>query len=800
MGFGCHTFNQPVMINHYVSLNINFGGKMHAFFRIFYTRLMDGMTQYHSRLYLVLPVLLACGLYLGIVLPISVWSAVVMIMVALVGWSVAPYVLTGMGGYVLRAVVLVVFGMGWANGWIASHFQYQMPYGGIVAMEGTVADILYKNGKTRYVITDTRAVRLRNKGADVDNTVMATMVPWSDVRLGGMFNPDFKPNIGDTIVGKGVIMPNFAPDFVGGFSVARYLLERGMIGYVNSTKNYRASWRVHGVNSDKWGMDTLQTGVAKTRHRVLQAIKGIDYGNEPSGVVGSAKSIAIALMVGKRDFMGDDDNRAIRQSGLAHVMAISGMHVGLLIGLIFFVMRRCLCLIPSIALRSDTKILAVLIALPVAVFYVLISGMGIPAVRALGMAGIALLGILMYRNAITLRIVVGVGCVMMLVNPLWFMQAGFLLSFSAVLGLVVFAEFYAHWRRNLGNNKPFYTKGILGYAFGILCASGIATIATMPTVVQYFGEFPLYGLIANMIVVPLVSLWVMPMGVLSGIAMVFGLEGVFLPLMFVGIDVMMDVAYGVQGLPHAVMQLQALPAVSYVCVLLAGLWWCLLKSNIVIKGRTNNRGQSIYWGRYVFLLIFVGGVLIAQLSPVPVVMVNKTATTYGIRSIDRIVIAGWTKTMYKDSIIASVAKQFSVAPNAVQHQKCNRKVVCILPINVPVVGDNVGVFQTMMAGTFLQTIFPPATQVKNLVIVPHKASADDITALCNSPKNGIILAPKVYIDYGQCKIPVLGKVDFGNMGSVTIFWDRDGIKLLDDAHDAVVKRQGRKPLPYASQN
>ena len=324
----------------YVPLNINFGYKMHALFRIFYTRFIDGMTEYHSRLYLLLPVLLAFGLYLGILYPVTVWSAIVMIMVALVGWSVAPYVLGGMGGYGLRAVVLVIFGMGWVNGWISHHFQYQMPYGGIVAIEGTVADILYKNGKIRYVITDTRAVRLRDKSAPVDKSVIEKMVNWSDVRLGGGFGVDFKPNIGDKIVGKGVIMPNFGPDFVGGFSVARYLLERGMIGYVNSTKKYAPSWRVQKVQSDTRGLGAIQRGITTIRHNILNIIKDADYGDEPSGVIGSAKSIAIALMVGKRDFMNDNDNQAIRQSGLAHVMAISGMHVGLLIGLVFFVMRR----------------------------------------------------------------------------------------------------------------------------------------------------------------------------------------------------------------------------------------------------------------------------------------------------------------------------------------------------------------------------------------------------------------------------------------------------------------------------
>ena len=450
-----------------------------------------------------------------------------------------------------------------------------------------------------------------------------------------------------------------------------------------------------------------------------------------------------------------------------------------------------------------------LIALPVAVFYVLISGMGIPAVRALGMAGIALLGILLYRNAITVRIVVGVACVMMLVNPLWFMQAGFLLSFSAVLGLVVFAEFYGYWRRNLGNHKPFYTKGVFGYGFGILCASVIATIATMPTVIQYFGEFPIYGLIANMIVVPLVSLWVMPMGVLSAIAMALGMEGMVLPLMLAGIDVMVDVAYTVQGLPHAVMYLQALPMMGYVIVMLAGILWCLLQNPIAMAQGAMARSKmpmastgkiNRHFMGYGLLLAFVGGVFMAQLSPVPVVMVNKTATTYGVRSPYGVVIAGWTKTMYKESIVASVAKQFSIPPNTIKHQKCDRKTACQVPIAVPVAGSHLGVFSAIMATPILQTIFPPKTQVKDLVIVPHKASAQDITNMCNMPDNGIILAPKVYIDYGKCKIPVLGKGDFGNMGSVTIFWGQKGIKLRDDAHDRVVKRQGTKPLPYVSQN
>ena len=774
---------------------------------------------------MLMPVLLACGLYLGIVYPISPWGAIVVIMIAVMGWSVAPYIFTGIGGYGMRALVLVLFGMAWVNGWISSHFHYKMPYGGVVAVHGTVADIIYKNGKTRYVLANTRAVRLKDKERALDSTVLRHMADVPEMHIGGVFDERFTPNIGDKIMGKGIIIPNFSPDFVGGFSVVRYLLERGMIGYVNSPKKYASSWSVdRGGVHDNWGIGTIQTGIAHIRHSILQNIKNSDYDNEPPNTVGPLKSIAIALIVGKRDFISDGDNRAIRDSGLAHVMAISGMHVGLLIAIVFFVIRRCLCFMPSLALRYDTKVLAVLIALPVAVFYVLISGMGIPAVRALGMAGLALLGVLFYRNAITVRIVVGIACAMMVYNPLWFMQAGFLLSFSAVLGLVVFAEFYSRWLRQRGDKKPFFTKGILGYGLGIFCASGIATVATLPTVVQYFGVFPLYGIIANMIVVPLVSLWVMPMAVLAVLVMALGLDGMMLSWMLggmlAGIDVMMDVAYGVQSLPHAVMHLQAVPTVGYAVMMVAGIVGCLFISHKLMTKEAYGGAQGRAQGgaihgdtidgigyrkprnfmAYALMLIFVGGVFMAQLFPRPVVMVNKTATTYGVRSSalggrGDIVIAGWTKTMHKDTIIASVAKQFSIAPHKVRPQKCDRKSVCLIPIAVPVWGDRWAVVSTLFSGTLLEDIFNPMRDIKNLVIVPHKMTAQQITDMCQLPENAIILAPKVYIDYGNCKIPVLGKADFANMGAVTLFWDTNGIKLVDDARDVVVGRQGSKSLP-----
>ena len=804
-----------------------------SFLQIFLNHLGDGIAHYHSRFYLLVPVVLACGLYVGILIPVDMWWSLVMIMVALLGWSVAPYVFDGMGGYAIRAVFLMMFASGWVNGWIASHFHYQMPYGGVVAIQGTVADIIYKNGKIRYLMTDTHAIRLKDKGRVIDNTVLESMVPIPDVRLGGIDHGGFTPDIGDKIMGKGVLLSHFAPDFVGGFSMQRYLLERGMMGYVNVTKKYAPSWSVidgylvHELGGDGGGISMIKTGIAHIRHSIVQNIQNVDYGGEPQGTVGPLKSIAIALMVGKRDFMVEDDNKAIRDSGLAHVMAISGMHVGLLIAMVFFIMRRFLGCIPSIALRYDTKILAVLIALPMAIFYVLISGMGIPALRALGMAGLALLGVLMYRNAITVRIVVVIACVMMLFNPLWFMQVGFLLSFSAVLALVVFAEFYSQYLRNLGDKKPFYSKGILGYGFGVLCASGIATIATLPTVVQYFGVFPLYGIVANMIVVPLVSLWVMPMGLLSGIVMAFGalggLEDMILSWvlggMLAGIEVMMDTAYAVQALPHAVVHLQALPTVYYAILMGAGIVACLLISHkrtnagvphkvmdTIMVGGTQFKPQQKIRNILLslMLLVFIGGVFVAQLSPLPVVMVNKTATTYGVRSPysgthGGVVIAGWTKTMYRDSIVASVAQHYAIPPDSIGHQKCDRKAVCSIAITVPV-GD--GILRRLypsISGTLLETILKPPTQVKNLLIVPHKMTAQQITALCEMPENGIILAPKSHVDYGNCNIPVLGKADFANMGSVTVFWAQDGIKLLDDTRDLVVKRQGSNPLPYLSQ-
>ena len=427
---------------------------MPLFYRtiIGYTERM--MAEHHNRLYVAMPVLLVFGIFVGIVVNIPVWWAIFLVAFSLFGWIVSPYIFHGMGGYGFRAGLIVLFAIGWVNGWINQSLIYKIPFGGVIATTGTVSDIIYRDGKTSYILDNARAVRLKHKGAVIDQFVYNQMVDIGTIRLTGQFAERFKPDIGDIVQGKAIILNHLSPDFVGGFDMDRYLLSRGMVTMVYSSKKNMNSWKNRKYD-DGTVFDAVMYKISQLRHNIMENISKVSYGKETADNIGSTKSIAMALMLGKRDYISKEDSGIIRDAGLSHIMAISGMHVGLLVVIVFFVIRRLFTLIPSISLKYDTKALAIILSLPVVMFYVLISGMGIPAIRALGMGILMLFGILIGRDSITLRIVAVVAMIMMLVNPITFMDVGFLLSFSAVTALVVFAEFYNKWVRQQGDNKPF---------------------------------------------------------------------------------------------------------------------------------------------------------------------------------------------------------------------------------------------------------------------------------------------------------------------------------------------------------
>ena len=287
---------------------------------------------------------------------------------------------------------------------------------------------------------------------------------------------------------------------------------------------------------------------------------------------GDTGAIAAALMTGDRGAISDGALAAMRDARLAHLLAISGLHIGLFAGLIFFGLRAGLALIPALALRFPIKKWAAIGALMGALFYLLMTGATVPTQRAFIMAAIVLAGVLLERNAISMRNVALAALAVLLMAPEVLLGASFQMSFAAVVALVAAYELRPRdgilgpgWRR----------RRVLVYALGVAVTTLIATAATTPFAVYHFNRLVLYGLAANLIAVPLTALWIMPWSIVAFALMPFGLEGLALAPMGIGIDAVVWSASSVSSWPGAVQLVPAMPMWGLVLTAVGGLWLLL---------------------------------------------------------------------------------------------------------------------------------------------------------------------------------------------------------------------------------
>ena len=215
----------------------------------------------------------------------------------------------------------------------------------------------------------------------------------------------------------------------------------------------------------------------------------------------------MALLTGLRGALPDEiwDQWAI--AGIAHLLSISGLHLALVAGTLFFAVRIALALAPPLALRLPAKKLAALLALLGAFGYLLISGGTVPTQRAFAMTALALLAVMVDRNPFSMRLVAWAAFVVLLLRPESLLGASFQMSFGAVVALI------AAYETGVAR-RPAGTTGLDGrlllYLAGIALTTIVASAATTPFSIYHFSRFPTYGIVTNLIAVPLTGVWIMP--------------------------------------------------------------------------------------------------------------------------------------------------------------------------------------------------------------------------------------------------------------------------------------------------
>ncbi|MEQ3626294.1 MAG: ComEC/Rec2 family competence protein [Celeribacter sp.] len=276
-------------------------------------------------------------------------------------------------------------------------------------------------------------------------------------------------------------------------------------------------------------------------------------------VPGQPGAVAAAILTGDRSAINGAVTETLRAANTAHLLAISGLHMGLLTGTVFAALRLAIALWPWLALRVAGKKIAAGGALAAGAAYLVLSGGSVSTERAFVMVAVMLGAVLLDRRAISLRAVALAAMIVLMRRPEELTGPGFQMSFAATTALVAVFEGLRHTRearsrlRSLAGRPPprRWPRGT-GWIAGTVMSSLVAGLATAPFAAAQFNRVADYGLIANLASVPVMGVLVMPAGVLAAVLAPFGLAELGLIPMAWGLRWILWVAERIAGLEGAV--------------------------------------------------------------------------------------------------------------------------------------------------------------------------------------------------------------------------------------------------------
>jgi competence protein ComEC len=372
------------------------------------------------------------------------------------------------------------------------------------------------------------------------------------------------------------------PASPGAFDFRRqaYFTGIGANGYAHGAPRLLEAAAAPSLRDEAWSW------IDRLRATIGRRIDGLEPG--PAG------ALARALTVGDQTALTAADTDAMRISGLAHLLSISGLHIGMAAGLFFFGLRGLLALVPALALRYPIKKWSAAAAILAAGFYALLAGISVPTLRSFFMIAILFIGVLADRSPFSFRTIAWAAVALLLLYPESVTGASFQMSFFAVLGLIAAFEVLrvhlARWRAGRAPNTDWF--GWIAWllhrgAFWLgtmIMTSLVASLMTTPFALYHFDRMSTYGLVANLLAVPLTGFWVMPMGMAALLLMPFGLDAPFWHATAWGCEGILWVARTVTDWPHAVIFAPAMPQWALIAVSLGLVVLCLMRTRWRLVG------------------------------------------------------------------------------------------------------------------------------------------------------------------------------------------------------------------------
>ncbi len=338
-----------------------------------------------------------------------------------------------------------------------------------------------------------------------------------------------------------------------------------------------------------------------------------------SALPGEPGQIARALITGERGGISDETDEALRESGLAHVISISGLHMALVYGVVFGAVRALLALSPALALRRPIKKWSVAAALLLVGLYFALSGASVPTQRAFIMIAVMSGAVLFDQRAFSIRNIAIAALIVIAITPEAVLTASFQMSFAATLALIAGYETLAERRRrrpDLGERRQ--RPAILTWIAATVLTSFIAGLATVPFAAFHFQRTAPLSLLANILAAPAISLLIMPFALAAVLLMPLGLEGWPLTVMGFGIEIMTRIAALVAGWSGGGGTVRMAPPSALFLAAAGLLWICLWRER---------------W-RLLGLAPLVAALLLAIAAPRPDILVNAAGTAVAVRGPD----------------------------------------------------------------------------------------------------------------------------------------------------------------------
>lgn len=371
---------------------------------------------------------------------------------------------------------------------------------------------------------------------------------------------DIQP--GDIVRVKAVLRPLTQPAWPGGydFAVGQYFQNLSATGYsFGSPRVIQRASKSDFTTSLEGIRQRLAAHISKTFPAEAQA---------------PMRTVLIALMTGEQDSIPAETTAELKAAGIYHIISISGLHISFVAALAFVLLRRLMALVPFLALNFPLKKIAAVCALLIVAAYTALVGAPIPTQRSALMLGLGIIGILFDRGHGPLRPVAWAALIILLIEPDAVMNVGVQLSFAAVTALLTFYENVQSPLKLWWAQLPWWQRWA-EWPFFAFCSSLVATCATTPLLIYHFHEVQPYGILSNILAVPITDLWIMSSICLAYILMPFGLDGWCLHLAASGIDLLLSMVRLIASWPEALLPLPALPPAS-LALFGIGLPWFLI--------------------------------------------------------------------------------------------------------------------------------------------------------------------------------------------------------------------------------